>query len=170
MLRTLMTLLINQSRPQLLRVMNIRPRFFAADDAAKGNKEASFDQLMVWIGKKGDAGSKQKGKEGKKEAGGEKKQKEKKEAGPKDAGKGKGKAAAPEAKKEEKIVVAPPPPPPPAPEPTPDPKVKEKLQAKMKEILEEQKKAGQEWAKTFDEECFKYEKEWKKIVDAKEKE
>jgi ribosomal protein L7/L12 len=53
---------------------------------------------------------------------------------------------------------------------TPDPKMKEKLQEKAKEILEEQKKAEEQWGKTFDEQCFHYEKEWEKIAKAKEQE
>ena len=136
-------------------------------------------------GEKGKGGGKKEGgaKEGK-----EPKQKEKKEGtdkgkgareGKKEEARGKEQGGKPEAKKEEKKVEPPKPEakteakvetPPPAEPHVPDPKIREKLQAKMQEITEEQKKVNDEWGKKFDDECFKYEKEWKKIVEDKENE
>ena len=47
--------------------------------------------------------------------------------------------------------------------------MKEKLQVKAKEILAEQKKANEEWGKTFNEQCYRYETEWRNIYEDNEK-
>jgi hypothetical protein len=42
----------------------------------------------------------------------------------------------------------------------------EGLHKKMDSLVEEQKKAGERWGKQFNEESYKFEREWSKIVDA----
>eukprot|EP00826_Nyctotherus_ovalis_P005116 TRINITY_DN11144_c0_g1_i8.p1 TRINITY_DN11144_c0_g1~~TRINITY_DN11144_c0_g1_i8.p1 ORF type:complete len:177 (-),score=62.83 TRINITY_DN11144_c0_g1_i8:791-1321(-) len=45
-------------------------------------------------------------------------------------------------------------------------KNKQELKKKMGTLVEEQKKLSEEWGTKFHEECFRFEREWKEIVDA----
>jgi len=42
----------------------------------------------------------------------------------------------------------------------------DELRKKMGNLVEEQKKAGERWGKQFNEESYRFEREWKTIVDA----
>lgn len=46
---------------------------------------------------------------------------------------------------------------------------KEQLQERMRKLVEEKKKAGEQWGKKFNEECFRFEREWTKLVTTDEK-
>lgn len=45
-------------------------------------------------------------------------------------------------------------------------KAKEELQKKSRSLVEEQKKSNDKWGKQFDEECYRFEREWRSITDA----